>query len=102
MRRAEDRIVEVELMPEHATSTHADVAVLGAGMAGVSTAYAARRRGLAVTVLGARPPGFEPRFGNSGVLSSGETLPLNKPALWPLLPKYLTNTNPALRWDPVW
>jgi D-amino-acid dehydrogenase len=80
----------------------ADVIVLGAGIVGVSAAYAARQRGLSVILIDRREPGSETSYGNAGVLSSGSILPLNKPSLWKALPTYLTNRNAALRWDPVW
>jgi D-amino-acid dehydrogenase len=89
-------------MSDKVTSRQADVIVLGAGIVGVSAAYAALQRGLSVILVDRREPGSETSYGNSGVLSSGSILPLNKPALWKALPKYLLNTNPALRWDPVW
>ena len=77
----------------------ADVVVLGAGIVGVSAAYAARRRGLSVIVVDRREPGSETSYGNAGILSSGSIFPLNQPSLWSNLPKYLTNRHPALRWD---
>jgi D-amino-acid dehydrogenase len=80
----------------------ADVIVLGAGIVGVSAAYAARQRGLSVILIDRREPGSETSYGNAGVLSSGSILPLNKPSLWQALPTYLTNRNAALRWDPAW
>jgi D-amino-acid dehydrogenase len=79
-----------------------DVAVLGAGIVGVSAAYAARQRGMSVVLVDRREPGRETSYGNAGVLSSGSILPLNNPALWSALPKYLTNRHLSLRWDPVW
>jgi D-amino-acid dehydrogenase len=80
----------------------ADVIVLGAGIVGVSAAYAARQRGLSVILLDRREPGSETSYGNAGILSSGSILPLNKPSLWSALPSYLTNRHAALRWDPAW
>jgi D-amino-acid dehydrogenase len=80
----------------------ADVIVLGAGIVGVSAAYAARQRGLSVILIDRREPGSETSYGNAGVLSSGSILPLNKPSLWKALPSYTTNRNAALRWDPAW
>jgi D-amino-acid dehydrogenase len=80
----------------------ADVIVLGAGIVGVSTAYAARQRGLAVVLVDRREPGSETSFGNAGVLSSGSIFPFNKPSLFAVLPHYLTNRHAALRWDPRW
>src|SRR3984893_3217444 len=80
----------------------ADVIVLGAGIVGVSAAYAARQRGLSVILIARREPGSETSYGNAGVLSSGSILPLNKPSLWKALPSYMTNRNAALRWGPAW
>src|ERR1700689_311357 len=80
----------------------ADVIVLGAGIVGVSAAYAARQRNLSVVLVDRREPGSETSYGNAGILSSGSILPLNKPSLWSALPGYLGNTRAALRWDPMW
>src|SRR5438445_4724218 len=80
----------------------ADVVVLGAGIVGVSAAYAARQRGLSVVLVDRREPGSETSYGNAGVLSSGSIAPLNNPSLWIALPKYLTNQNAALRWNIGW
>jgi D-amino-acid dehydrogenase len=79
-----------------------DVAVLGAGIVGVSAAYAARQRGMSVILVDRRDPGSETSYGNAGILSSGSISPLNNPALWSALPKYLTNQHPALRWNVGW
>src|SRR5579863_6169056 len=79
-----------------------DVAVLGAGVVGVSAAFAARQRGFSVVLIDRREPGSETSYGNAGVLSSGSILPLNKPSLWRALPGYLGNGSTALRWDPLW
>jgi D-amino-acid dehydrogenase len=79
-----------------------DVAVLGAGIVGVSVAIAARQRGLSVVLVDRREPGSETSYGNAGILSSGSILPLNKPSLFRALPAYLTNSNAALRWNPAW
>src|SRR6201997_5737150 len=88
-------------MPERATSK-TDVAVLGAGIVGVSAAYAARQRGMSVVLVDRREPGSETSYGNAGILSSGSISPLNNPSLWSALPKYLTNRHAALRWNPAW
>jgi D-amino-acid dehydrogenase len=89
-------------MSESVTRGNADVIVLGAGIVGVSTAYAVRQRGLSVVLVDRCEPGSETSYGNAGVLSSGSIFPLNKPSLFRALPTYLTNRHPALRWDPVW
>jgi len=84
------------------TDKKTDVIVLGAGIVGVSAAYAARQRGLSVVLVDRREPGSETSYGNAGILSSGSITPLNNPALWTALPKYLTNRHAALRWNPAW
>ena len=80
----------------------ADVVVLGAGIVGVSTAYAARQRGMSVVLVDRREPGSETSYGNAGIISSSSVTPLNNPSLWKSLPKYLTNRHAALRWNPFW
>src|SRR5947209_8397820 len=85
-------------MPDNKT----DVVVLGAGIVGVSAAFSARQRGLSVVLVDRREPGSETSYGNAGILSSGSISPLNNPALWSALPKYLANQNAALRWNIGW
>ena len=89
-------------MSDGLTGEQVDVAVLGAGIVGVSAGIAARQRGFSVVVIDRREPGSETSYGNAGILSSGSILPLNKPSLWSALPSYLANTSAALRWDPLW
>jgi D-amino-acid dehydrogenase len=89
-------------MSDKVAGNQVDVVVLGAGIVGVSAAFAARQRGLSVVLVDRREPGNETSYGNAGILSSGSIMPLNKPSLWNALPTYLTNRHAALRWDPVW
>jgi glycine/D-amino acid oxidase-like deaminating enzyme len=79
-----------------------DVAVLGAGIVGVSAAFCVRQRGMSVVLVDRREPGSETSYGNAGILSSGSISPLNNPALWSALPKYLGNKHAALRWNIGW
>jgi D-amino-acid dehydrogenase len=79
-----------------------DVIVLGAGIVGVSSAYAAQQRGMSVILVDRREPGGETSYGNAGILSSGSIFPLNQPSLFGNLPKYLSNSHNALRWDVGW
>src|SRR5579871_1657760 len=89
-------------MADGGTNRQVDVAVLGAGIVGVSAGLAARQRGFSVAVIDRREPGSETSYGNAGILSSGSILPLNKPSLWSALPSYLANSSAALRYDPLW
>jgi D-amino-acid dehydrogenase len=79
-----------------------DVIVLGAGMVGVCSALSARERGLSVILVDRREPGGETSYGNAGILSSGSIFPLNTPSLFDVLPKYFSNSHPALRWNLSW
>src|SRR4051812_34282096 len=79
-----------------------DVVVLGAGVVGVSAAYAVRQQGLSVVLVDRREPGSETSYGNAGILSSGSISPLNNASLWSALPKYLSNRHAALRWNIGW
>ncbi len=89
-------------MSESMTDQATDVVVLGAGIVGVSAAFAIRERGLSVMLIDRKAPGEETSYGNAGILSSGSILPLNKPALFSALPAYLTNQSASLRWNPAW
>jgi len=89
-------------MSESETDQPIDVAVLGAGIVGVSAAYAIRERGLSAMLIDRKAPGEETSYGNAGILSSGSILPLNRPSLLSALPSYLTNQSAALRWSPAW
>src|ERR1700730_2468966 len=89
-------------MSDGVTGKLTDVIVLGAGVVGVSAAYAARQQGMSVLLVGRREPASETSYGNAGILSSGSILPLNQPSLWKSLPKYLGNRHHALRWNPAW
>ena len=83
-------------------TSNVDVAVLGAGIVGVSAAYAARQRGLSVILVDRREPGSETSYGNAGILSSGSILPLNQPSLFGMRCRNIWPTAiAALRWDPA-
>ncbi|NOJ43594.1 NAD(P)/FAD-dependent oxidoreductase [Bradyrhizobium australiense] len=89
-------------MAEIVINKDLDVVVLGAGIVGVSAAYAARQEGLSVLLVDRCEPGSETSYGNTGILSSGSIFPINQPSLWKSLPKYLTNRHAALRWNIPW
>ena len=75
------------------------VAVLGAGMVGVSCALALQSRGLQVTLIDRRPPGSETSHGNAGVLSPTSLIPFNNPGLWSQLPGLLQGRQPGFRYS---
>jgi D-amino-acid dehydrogenase len=58
-----------------------DVAVIGAGIVGVSTALHLQQRGKKVTLLDRREPGEETSFGNAGIIESSSVLPYAFPTI---------------------
>ncbi|MDD0811231.1 FAD-binding oxidoreductase [Curvibacter sp. RS43] len=76
------------------------VAVLGAGMVGVSCALELQRRGFQVTLYERRAPGQETSYGNAGVIARSSLIPFNHPGLWASLPNLLRNQSPQFRYSP--
>lgn len=75
------------------------VAVVGAGMVGVSCALALQQKGLSVTLIDRSPPGSETSHGNAGVLTPSSLIPFNNPTLWRQLPGLLRGKNPGFRYN---
>jgi len=63
------------------TIARAQVAVVGAGIVGLSCAHALMRRGYDCVVIDARGPGAETSFGNAGSISVGNVLPQSTPGI---------------------
>ena len=76
------------------------VAVLGAGIVGISCALHLAWRGFRVTLVDRREPGSETSFGNSGVIGRASIAPLSQPAIWTRLPRYAANRDRAVRFGP--
>jgi D-amino-acid dehydrogenase len=76
------------------------VAVFGAGMVGVSCAWALRMRGWQVNLFDAQAPGSATSGGNAGLLAGSSFIPFNNPTLWSQLPALLGNQTPKLRYVP--
>jgi D-amino-acid dehydrogenase len=74
-----------------------DVAVIGAGIVGLSVALQAQRRGRSVAVVDPALWRRAASFGNAGVISRGSLFPIAGPALWPKLFAYAANRDPGLR-----
>ena len=65
-----------------------DIAVLGAGVVGVSTALHLQQRGRRVVLIDRRAPGEETSYGNSGIIESSSVLPYGFPSVaqvWSIL-----------------
>lgn len=57
------------------------IAIVGAGIVGLCTAYALRQAGYAVTLFDPNPPGSQCSSGNAGALSSRSVVPLATPGI---------------------
>lgn len=77
------------------------VAVLGAGIVGVSCALELQRRGFDVTVFDRTAPGRETSYGNAGVIARSSLMPFNHPGLWSSLPRLLKNSSAGFRYNPL-
>ncbi|HEY3845630.1 MAG TPA: FAD-binding oxidoreductase [Acetobacteraceae bacterium] len=77
------------------------VAVVGAGIVGVSCALHLRHAGHDVTLLDPRPPGTATSFGNAGGIVTGAVVPNSTPALRRDLPRILFDKDSPvrLRWS---
>ena len=76
------------------------VVVVGAGMVGVSCAWALQQRGAQVTLIDRRAPGSETSHGNAGLLSPTSLLPFNHPGLWRQLPALIGGRSAGFRTRP--
>ena len=78
------------------------VCVIGAGVVGVTTAFALARRGVEVTVIDeGAGAGLGTSFANGAQLSYSYVAPLADPSVWRALPKYLLCSNSPLTWRPA-
>ncbi len=68
-----------------------NILVVGAGIAGVSTALWLQRYGKKVTLVDRSEPGEGTSFGNAGVLASCSITPVTSPKMIPKIPGYLMN-----------
>lgn len=65
--------------------------VIGAGIAGLSTALYLQRAGVAVTVIDPLPPAGGASFGNAGLLSPDTAVPIALPGMLRKVPGWLLN-----------
>jgi D-amino-acid dehydrogenase len=73
------------------------IAVVGAGIVGVSCALHLRRDGHEVTLLDPRAPGTATSFGNAGVIAASAVAPNSTPALRRDIPRILFDRDSAVR-----
>jgi glycine/D-amino acid oxidase-like deaminating enzyme len=75
----------------------ADVAVLGAGFIGLSSAYWLMRDGHRVTLYDALGPGEATSYGNAGTFANYACIPVNNPDVFRNLPRFLFSATSPLR-----
>lgn len=81
-----------------ASNPTCDLTVLGAGVVGMATAWAAARRGLSVEILDRAPgPARGASFANGAQLSYAYTDAMAGPSLWKQIPGLLVASDPAFR-----
>ena len=81
-----------------ARSPSCDVTVIGAGVVGVATAWAAARRGLSVELVDrAGGPALGASYANGAQLSYAYTDAMAGPGLWRQIPGLLVGSDPAFR-----
>ena len=78
------------------------VCVMGAGIVGLSTAYALTQRGHRVTVIDQAEAGQGASGGNGAQLSYAYVQPMADPGIWVQLPKLLLSPSSALKIRPQW
>jgi D-amino-acid dehydrogenase len=76
-----------------------DVAVVGAGIVGVSTALALQQASCRVLLIDRNPVGEMTSYGNTGVLVDNPWLGFMSPGLMGRLPGFLMGRSPAVRID---
>ncbi len=63
-----------------------DVAVIGCGIVGLSTAFQLQRRGLSCLLIDPRGPAGDASYGNAGAVSVGNLMPASASGTaWPAL-----------------
>ena len=75
----------------------AEVAVIGAGFVGLSSAWWLRRDGHEVTVFDPKGPAGGASFGNAGTFASYACIPINNPSVFRDLPRYLFASHSPFR-----
>ena len=78
------------------------VCVVGAGIVGLTTAYALTQKGHRVTVIEQATPGSGATGGNGAQLSYSYVQPMADPGIWAQLPQLLLSPSSALKIRPQW
>jgi D-amino-acid dehydrogenase len=82
------------------TPSDQPIVVIGAGVAGLSTALYLQRAGRAVTVIDSLPPASGASFGNAGLISADTAVPIALPGMLRKVPGWLMDRLGPLSVDP--
>src|SRR5215472_2746527 len=74
-----------------------NIAVVGAGVVGMSAALYLQRDGHTVSVIDARAPGTLTSYGNAGGIVTGAVTPTSTPDLWQQIPAMLFDRASPIR-----
>ena len=74
-----------------------EIAVIGAGVLGLSSALWLQQDGHRVSLFDAQSPGSSTSFGNAGVITTGSVEPTSTPGILMQIPKYLLDPESAIR-----
>ena len=79
------------------------VAVIGAGIIGLSTAYYLQKAGLQVFLIDKQDPGTGTSRGHASMIANYGVPGINQPQVWQQLPRYLfSKTSPiAIQWSKI-
>lgn len=83
----------------NASSTDADIAVIGAGIVGTACALALSQQGWRVLVLDKQDPGMGTSYGNAGHMATEQVFPIADASILLRLPKMLLDPMGPLRLD---
>ncbi|MCA1371279.1 FAD-binding oxidoreductase [Bradyrhizobium sp. BRP14] len=76
------------------------IAVVGAGIIGVTIAFELQRRGLNVVLIDRAAPGKGASYGNMASIAVTEFMPASRPSIWAQMPKWLLDPEGPVRIRP--
>jgi D-amino-acid dehydrogenase len=82
--------------------TDRSIAIVGAGVIGVTIAHELQRRGRQVTLIERNEPGRGASFGNMASIAVTEFTPASRPAMWRKIPSWTLDPDGPVRLSPTY